>query len=767
MEEKILGLLNRPNYTPLNAAELRMQLGLRQSHQKELEHVLARMERTGQIARIKQGNRYALPLTADLVPGRIRMNRAGVGFLQADDPKVPTIRIAQDATSTAMHGDHVLVRRDVLPRIPRRNERDEATGRVVRVLERARTQLVGTLQRGRQFLYVIPDDPRITHDIYVTPPHDTGRPAQEGDKVVVELREWVSRHANPEGEIIEVLGPPDAEGVDMLSVIRQYKLALHFPKRVLQEAQGVGQEVKPAERAGREDCRNHQVVSIDPEDAKDFDDAICLQRSGQDHWKLWVHIADVSHYVKPGTALDEEAARRGNSTYLVDRVVPMLPEALSNELCSLKPQVERLTKCVEFLLSAEGQVLKTQFYPAVIRSQRRYNYKEVFALLQRRPQDSIEQMLHDANALTQKIRRTRFKAGSLDLDFPETKIRLDDRGRVLLMEKVENDVSHQLVEECMLLANEAVAGRLMALNRPALYRIHEAPEDRRLQEYREEVLGHHIQCGNLSNCHEVQKLLEKLNGLAIGQALKIGFLKSLMRARYAVEPLGHYGLAKKKYTHFTSPIRRYADLVVHRALFQQPGQRVAERSLKEVAEHISETERNSDDAERDSRDVKMFAFLNAQLKSAHPTRYPALVTDVRNFGFFVDVTGLGMSGLVPLSGLSDDFYQFDAARGQLLGRRTRRVIKLGDKVEVQVAKVDTFKRQVDFKLAGTTDDRARRDVRPERQPQRPQAEKKARFVPPHPSPLPKGQGRRWHTPRRGGGRRSHRGAGGPQGRARG
>jgi ribonuclease R len=782
MEDKILGLLKRPNYTPLNAAELRTQLGLRPSQQKELEQVLARLERTGQIARIKEGNRYVLPLTADLVPGRIRMNRAGVGFLQADDPKVPTIRIPQDATSTAMHGDHVLVRRDVLPRIPRRNERDEATGRVVRVLERARTQLVGTLQRGREFLYVIPDDPRITHDIYVTPPRDTGRPAQLGDKVVVELREWTSQRANPEGEIIEVLGPPDAEGVDMLSVIRQYNLVLHFPKRVLQEAQSFGHEVAPAERAGRTDCRSHQVVTIDPDDAKDFDDAICLQRSGTDQWKLWVHIADVSHYVKPGTALDEEAARRGNSTYLVDRVVPMLPEALSNEMCSLKPEVERLTKCVEFLLSSEGQVLRTQFYSAVIRSQRRYSYQEVFALLQRRPLSPIEQMLHDANALTQKIRRARFKAGSLDLDFPETKIRLDERGRVLRMEKVVNDVSHQLVEECMLLANEAVAGRLMAINRAALYRVHEPPEDRRLQEYREEVLSHHIQCGNLANRQEVQRLLEKLNGLAIGQALKIGFLKSLMRARYAVEPLGHYGLAKKKYTHFTSPIRRYADLVVHRALFQQPGQRVTLRPLQEIAQHISETERNSDDAERDSRDVKMFAFLNAQLKSAHPTRYPALVTDVRNFGFFVDVTGLGMSGLVPLSGVSDDFYLFDPTRGQLVGRRTRRVFKLGDKLEVQVAKVDTFKKQVDFKLAGMTDERPRRDARPARQPQRqlqrppqrqpqrqeqrPRSGKEPGFLPPRPGAPRRPQGQRWQAPQRGGGRRPQRPAGPQQGRPR-
>jgi len=700
VEEKILELLHRRNYTPSNISELLSRLGLPRNQQGKLERTLARLERTGQIARIKQGSRYALPLEADLVPGRVRINRQGIGTLQPDDPKIPVIRIPHDATATAMHGDHVLVRTDVVPRQARRGFSGEPTGRIVRVLERARTELVGTLQRGRELLYVIPDDPRMPQDIYVPAPRDVGRPARVGDKVVVELREWKSRNANPEGEIIEVLGPPDAEGVDMLSILRQYHLPLHFPKHVLHEAKSFGDAVKAKELMGRMDCREHQVITIDPADAKDFDDAICLERAEGGHWKLWVHIADVSHYVKPGTALDEEAARRGNSTYLVDRVIPMLPEALSNELCSLKPHVERLTKCVEFLLSNEGHVLRTQFYPAVIRSQCRFNYKEAFAVIQRPPRDSIEGMLHDANALAQKIRRLRFKAGSLDLDFPETKILRDDEGKVLRIEKVENDISHQLIEEFMLLANEAVAGRLMALGRPAIYRIHEPPDERRLKEYREDVLSHNIQCGNLSNRREVQKLLEKLNRLPIGQALKIGFLRSLMRARYATESIGHYGLAKKKYTHFTSPIRRYADLVVHRSLFEPVGKQLAAGALQEVASRISETERNSDDAERDSRDVKLFAFLLAQLKSPHPQRYNSLVTDVRNFGFFVDVTGLGLSGLVPLSGLTDDFYQFDSTRSQLIGRRIRRVIRLGDKLEVQVAKVDMFKRQVDFKLAG-------------------------------------------------------------------
>jgi ribonuclease R len=696
MEEQILRLLGRRDYAPANVPELLRHLRLAPQRQQELQAVLRRLEQSGRITRTK-GNRYIQSREADLVPGRIRINRQGKGFLQPDDSELKEIMIPQEATGTALHEDRVLVRRDVRAKGLRSDRIAQETGVVIRILERKRTQVVGTLQPGRKFLYVIPDDPRMPHDIYVPPPRDVGRPARVGDKVVVELHEWESRHTNPEGEIIEVLGAPDEEGVDMLSVLRQYHLPLHFPKEVLQEARAVGTAVSPHELAGREDCRRQPVVTIDPDDAKDFDDAICLQRGVPGQWKLWVHIADVSHYVKPGTALDDEARRRGNSTYLVDRVIPMLPEALSNELCSLKPDLDRLTKCVEFLVSDDGRVLKTEFYPAVIHSQRRFTYREVLAILQQKPNDRIEQMLHDANTLAQRIRRLRFKAGSLDLDFPEMKIRLDDHGRVARIEKVENDVSHQLIEEFMLLANEAVAGRLMARNVPAIYRVHEEPDERRLQEYREEVLSHHVPCANLTKRTEVQRLLQKLGTIPIGAALKIGFLRSLMRARYAVEPLGHYGLAKAKYTHFTSPIRRYADLVVHRALFRASHDPV--NSLKETAEHISDTERNSADAERDSKDVKLYAFLKAQLKSPRPTPYPALVIDVRNFGFFVDVPGLAMSGLVHLSFLEDDFYMFDSERNQLVGRRTRRVIRLGDRVQVQVARVDSFKKQVDFRLA--------------------------------------------------------------------
>jgi ribonuclease R len=711
MDEEILKLLGRADYAPANVPEMLRLLRWPPNRQQQLQQALRQLEQAGRITRTK-GNRYIQSREADLVPGRIRINRQGKGFLIPDDANLKEIMVPENATSTALHEDRVLVRRDV--KKGSRDNLEQQTGTVIRILERKRTQIVGTLQRSPRFLYVIPDDPRMPHDIYVPPPRDVGRPANVGDKVVVELHEWQTRHSNPEGEIIEVLGSPDEEGVDMLSVLRQYSLPLHFPKNVLAEARAIGSTVQAHELAGREDCRAHPVVTIDPDDAKDFDDAICLQRIGRDEWKLWVHIADVSNYVKPGTALDDEARARGNSTYLVDRVIPMLPEALSNELCSLKPNVDRLTKCVEFLISGEGRVLKTKFYPAVIHSKRRFTYKEVFAILQREPDDAIERMLHDANALAQKIRRLRFKAGSLDLDFPEMKIRLDDHGRISSIERVENDLSHQLIEEYMLLANEAVAGKLMEQSVPAIYRVHEPPDERRLREYREEVLSHHIPVGNLTKKTEVQKLLEKLGTIAIGAALKIGFLRSLMRARYAVEPLGHYGLAKAKYAHFTSPIRRYADLVVHRALFQKSHGAV--HSLKQTADHISDTERNSADAERDSKDVKLYAFLKGQLKSPNPPRYPGLVIDVRNFGFFVDVPGLAMSGLVHLSSIEDDFYVFDSERSQLVGRRNRRVIRLGDKVQVQVAKVDSFKKQVDFRLAKEAGAQARRPEAP-RQPE--------------------------------------------------
>ncbi|OYW30821.1 MAG: ribonuclease R [Chthoniobacter sp. 12-60-6] len=722
MEMKILKLLGSEDYIPSNVPELLAQLGMKPNQQQVLQSLLKSLEKQGKIVRTK-GNRYIVAKEADLVPGVIQITRGGRGFVQPDEAGIGEIGIAESNTSTAMHGDRVLVRLDVQPGQP------DKSGVVVKVLERKRTQFVGTLQRSKQFLHVTPDDPRLPGAIYVSEPRDVGRKPNVGDKVVVEITLWESKKTAPEGEIIEVLGPPDEEGVDMLSVLRHYDLPLHFPKNVLHEASTIAKsrpDNQPGaqECASRVDCRPHNVITIDPDD---HDDAVWAEEMEDGGWKVIVAIADVAAYVTEGSALDREAEKRGNSTYLVDRVIPMLPEALSNELCSLKPNVDRLTKCVEFVLSKDGHVVSSKFYAAVIRSKRRFTYKEAFAAIMVPPNNETEQMLHDAHAMAQKIRHLRFKNGSLDLDFPENKIRLDEHGKVLRIERIENDVSHQLIEEYMLLANEAVAGRLMGLNRPSVYRVHESPKEKRLNDYREDVLSHRVPCGNLTHRPEVQKLLRHLGTLPIGPALKIGFLRSMMRARYALEPLGHYGLAKTKYTHFTSPIRRYADLVVHRSLFDKVEMNVG--VAKQIADHISITEKNSSDAERDSKEVKLYAYLRAQLVSKKPQPYAALVTDVRNFGFFVDVPDLGLSGGVPLSSIQDDFYVFDPVTRQVTGRHTRRVISIGDNLVVQIYKVDSIKKQVDFMPVpqrgkpARSEDNERRDRRgpQSRDPKRPSA----------------------------------------------
>jgi ribonuclease R len=701
MEDRILKLLGHKRYEASTLAELLHRLSLPQEQDTRLQRCLRELERDGRVVRIK-GGRYLSRDSASLVAGRIQITKAGRGFLTPDDAAIPEISIRATETATALHDDQVLVHCEQGAKTGFWGTRklETSSGSVVRVLERRRTRFVGTLRRSGRFLSVTPDDPRFSREIEIAPSRQGGPEPRPGDKVVVELGRWESRHANPEGRIVEVLGAPSGDGVDMLAVLRQYGLSPEFPAEVLKEARRHGRTVSPADLKGRRDCRDLPVVTIDPDDARDFDDAICLERAGANRWRLQVHIADVSHYVQPGSALDREAKRRGNSSYLVDRVIPMLPEELSNELCSLKPHVDRLTKCVEFLLTNDGKVIGTDFYAAVIHSKRRLTYAEALATLNRAPVDAIDGMLHEAHHLAQAIRKRRFEAGSLDLDFPEMKIRLDAGGRVERIERQENDHSHQLIEEYMLLANEAVAARLTRLRRPAIYRAHEAPDPARLEDYREDVLSHAVPCGNLTKPAEVQKLFRRLGGLAIGSALKIGFLKSLARARYSADPLGHYGLAKKNYAHFTSPIRRYADLVVHRSLFAGHGD-AAGAPLRQVADHLSATERNSADAERDSKDVKMHSYLLDQIRSGQPTRYAAQVTSLRDFGFFVDVTGLGMSGLVPLAMLEDDHYHHDAATKQIRGRGKRRAIRIGDHIEVEVAKVDAARKMVDFRLAGT------------------------------------------------------------------
>jgi len=418
-------------------------------------------------------------------------------------------------------------------------------------------------------------------------------------------------------------------------------------------------------------------------------------------WQLGVHIADVSAYVRSGSGLDREAQRRGNSVYLPDRVIPMLPERLSNGVCSLNPHVDRLTHSVFLQFDRGGRVRQTRFARTVIRSAHRLTYKQAFALLQNPASDELSERLHAAWKLAAVLRKKRFEHGSLDLDMPEVKVVVDKKGKPVRFERVENDESHQLIEEFMLAANEAVARELKNRGIPAIYRVHENPESERLGEYREFVLAHGIRVGDLTHRSEVQKLLAMIKGTAEEHPLKIGLLKSLKRARYAVAPLGHYGLAKANYTHFTSPIRRYADLEVHRALAERDRSRRTARvmpHLSAIADRISLTERNAAEAEIDAVKMKKLEFFESQLQARDPQVFDAVVIDVRNYGMLVELPEILLTGLVHVSTLADDFYVFSPAQRRFIGRQRRRSFAVGDRVRVHVARVDQFKRQIDFAI---------------------------------------------------------------------
>jgi ribonuclease R len=703
IRSRILGLLRN---RALDKVEISKSLDLPVQQRARLRELLREMEVGGEVARIRK-DRYVLPKDADLVTGNIQFHASGSAHVLGEKAGEPDLYISAENTFTAMHGDRVVARigtesgqaaewkADFPGKQPRRE------GRVIRILERANETIVGTLQKSRNFYFVVADDPRFVHNLYVpapTPPLSAG----VGDKVVARLDSWPSRHVNPEGHIAEVLGPAGSPGVDLLSIVRKYRLPGPFPQELVREAESLLSEIDTEEFARREDLRGRFIITIDPDDARDFDDAVEVERTDSG-WSVGIHIADVSHYVHPKSGLDREAISRGNSVYLPDRVIPMLPEALSNGLCSLRPDEDHLTFSVFAEINRKGKVQSARFARTVIRSAVRLTYKEAFALLNRPPHDKLTQKLHTAWELASLLRSQRFAAGSLDLEFPEVKVWLDAQGRAVRLEKIENDISHQLVEELMLLANELVARELMRRRQPSLYRVHEKPDPEKLLEFRETVLLHGVRCGDLTHRPELQKLLASIRGKPQEYALKLGLLKSLKRARYAPEPLGHYGLNKSNYTHFTSPIRRYSDLVVHRALGQILGlsKRGPDSSaLASISEHLSTTERIAADAEKDSVKLKKLEYFQDQASSRRVGEaFSARILEVRNYGLLIELPDFLMTGLVHVSSLDGDFFVLDAPRARLVGRRSRRVFQVGDEIHVHVARVDLFKQQVDFRPA--------------------------------------------------------------------
>jgi ribonuclease R len=672
------------------------------------------------------------PQADDTVRGTIQFRAGGSAFIIVGGNRdEPSVQIAPDDTGVALPGDTVVARiyRGVAGKRP-----GERVGRVVEIVERGRTTVVGDLRReGRSFI-VAPDDPRFVFEIAVPDParsHIKPLP-HPGDKVVVKLGEWRRREQPLVGEITERLGRTHEPRAELLGIFIKHGLEPNFPADVEREAAGLPDRVHARDTEGRMDYRNIPVFTIDPDDAKDFDDALSIEQLGGDT-RVGIHIADVSSYVKPGTAIDREARERGNSTYLVGTVIPMLPEKLSNGLCSLVEAQDRLCKAVFLTFGPDFRIKATDYANTVIRSRKRLTYKQAYALLFEDNLEKIRAMpvppkhqtgstgralrelddweLSDLQTwiralwrIASALRKERMAHGSLDLDMPETKIFVDPQGYADRLERIEQDESHQLIEEFMLAANEAVARLTRTHKLPSLYRVHDNPDAEKLNDYRQFVATFGIKVGDLTRREEVVKLLNILKTHPQGYTLRTQFLRSLKKACYRATPDGHYGLHKKDYTHFTSPIRRYADLVVHQVLQGylskgKDGVRHDARGIGQLAEHLSLTEIRSTEAERESVKIKLLEFFERELAKKNRTAFAAIITDVRRHGFFIELVESMTFGFISSDALGDDYFQLNAEGNALVGRRKRQTYELNGRLDVVVDKVDRFKRIIDFRPA--------------------------------------------------------------------
>ncbi len=638
------------------------------------------------------------------VIGQLRVTRRGFGIVRVDGSD-QEISIAPKFMKTALHGDIVAVvpfARSVKNRRSGNDVRIE--GEIVEIIRRTNTTVVGSVARTQHFTVVIPDDHRFTRDIYVSAADLKG--AKVGEKVVVELLPWNDEHLNPEGRIIEVLGPAGDARVEVTGVARSFGLPARFPEEVDREAHQLDDDAGAQDLRGRRDFRNTVCFTIDPDDAKDFDDAVSFEELPGGRIRLCVHIADVSHYVKEKSALDTEALRRGTSVYLVNQVIPMLPERLSNDLCSLRPDVDRLTFSVVMDLNGKGEVQQYAITEGVIRSARRFTYEEVQQIIQDRRGDHVERIL-PLFELTQVLLKERRRRGSIDFDTPEAKFRFDMHGfpsQIIPKHRLD---SHRLVEECMLLANNTVAGHVERLKddgriTPFVFRVHDVPDPGRLRDLAHFVkqFGFSLDLGHGHTARALQRLLDKVEGSELDYLINEVVLRSMAKAVYSDKNIGHYGLGYAYYTHFTSPIRRYPDLILHRLLKEYARGMSAQRraalaeQLPEVCRLASERERVAQEAERTSVRVMQAEFMKRHIGDV----FEGVIGGVTDFGIFVEINDLLVEGLVRVRDMLDDYYIFDEKHYSLKGRSRGRTYRLGDKVSVRVVAVRPEEREIELSL---------------------------------------------------------------------
>ncbi|MGR3309774.1 MAG: ribonuclease R [Candidatus Brocadiales bacterium] len=709
--------LRSKRYRPMNARELAEHFDIQDNEYREFRNFLRLLELQGEIVQIKD-KQYALPSKVKLLVGTLDCNPRGFGFVvPIGAPKQrlgrgvsPDIYVNEKGLSTAMHGDIVVVRlpETVRDRRGKRGRRGtlqrSPTGQIVNVLQRANETLVGVFEKTRKFSYVVPDNSRLFKDVYVSGDDSGG--ANPGDKVIVKVVQWPSRHLNPEGVVTEVLGPDGAPGVDSLSVVYQFNLSYRFSAEVLHEAEEMFPPViLEQEYQHRVDLRNKMIITIDPKDAKDFDDAISLEKIDGNTWLLGVHIADVSHYVHPDSVIDTEARKRGTSVYFPGEVIPMLPEQLSNGICSLRKGEDRLTKSVFMTFDSNGTLVKYEIKHSVINVKERLNYDQATRILEgdEDAEKNVKEILNDAAELANLLFENRLKRGALELDLPEVSVHVDSDGMVTSVEKFEKHISHRVVEEFMLSANEAVARFLQEHKIPGMFRVHPLPDEQDVLDFAMYIKGIEGVQIDPFNTKQIQKLLEDVRGEPEAYVVNLLLLKSLKQATYSATQTPHFALALEHYSHFTSPIRRYPDLIVHRLLDQYFSKELVsdsvmsywESNLPVWASHCSITERRAEDAEREIIKLKLLRFLENRIGD----EMDAVITGVQEYGLFVQLNEYLVEGLIHIRTLTDDFYEVSKLRLALIGARRGKVLKVGDCIKVRIDKIDMLKREVDFVMA--------------------------------------------------------------------
>jgi ribonuclease R len=699
-KDKILAFMKDEAYKPLTFKELLQVFEIEGKMKKALLVALNELEDEGKII-FTRSERYGVPEKMNLVKGTLEGHQKGYAFLIPDDINLKDLFISPVDMNGAMHGDRVIVR-------PMKVLEDVKSpeGKVIRIIERANQYVIGTFQKSRHFGFVVPDDKRISFDIFV--PKEEFNNAQENNKVSVKITEWPDQRKNPEGTIVEVIGNIEDTKTHIDAVLLSKKVRQVFPEDVIKEAKKVSEEgIHEQELKRRKDLRGLNIITIDGSDAKDLDDAVYAEKLNDSEYMLGVHIADVTHYVKEDRKLDKEALKRATSIYITDRVIPMLPKELSNGVCSLNPGEDKLTLSVEMIINNDGKVTDYKIFESIMNNRYRMTYDDVTEIIENNGEKlsvkykDIVPMLKVMEELSLILRRKRDIRGAIDFEFPERKIITDENGKAIDVTKYERRTSHKIIEEFMLVCNETVAEHYYWLNMPFVYRVHEDPDEEKMYEFSKFIhnFGYTLK-GNDVHPKELQQLLNKIKDTKEESLINTMMLRSLKKAIYSPDASTHFGLAAKYYCHFTSPIRRYPDLQIHRIIKGQINGRYSEEALQKlfertamVAEQSSKMERVADEVERDTDKIKIAEFMSDKIGE----EYEGVVSGVTNFGIFIELDNT-VEGLVHISNMVDDYYIYDNEKKELFGQGSHKVFKIGDSVKIKVDKVNIAKAEIDFAL---------------------------------------------------------------------